>query len=277
MKTYYRSNVIRNKMQFKRDRFSRNKSTNSNNRLRFNETSINLYGLNISLRKKFFFFNADFRLNKGITALTGESGQGKSLFSLFLFGLLPDYFTVSFDYIICIGLDGQANKFHFYKQYKRFIYNTDKITCSFMPQDALKLLNKRLSIFDNLYQQYNSYNKVSRTAFFHIMQQQFSLLNLDFNMFYHLNVLLVSGGMLKRICVIYCLLLKPNILLIDEPTAGLDYMTQIKFMIFLKKVLKLYGCPKIIIITHNKYIVKHVQQYYTLQNYVLKKTLVSHE
>ena len=60
----------------------------------------------------------------------------------------------------------------------------------------------------------------------------------------------LSGGMLKRIALARALILKPSVMLYDEPTAGLDPVTTREISELIVKVQKQYNTSSIII-THD--------------------------
>ena len=60
----------------------------------------------------------------------------------------------------------------------------------------------------------------------------------------------LSGGMVKRAALARALALDPNILFLDEPTAGLDPIAAASFDDLIKKLREMYGLS-VLIITHD--------------------------
>ena len=67
----------------------------------------------------------------------------------------------------------------------------------------------------------------------------------------------LSGGMKQRIVIANSLLLKPSILIADEPTTALDVITQSQIISLLKK-MKNTKKMKIILITHDLSLIPNV-------------------
>ncbi|MBK9271694.1 MAG: ATP-binding cassette domain-containing protein [Saprospiraceae bacterium] len=57
----------------------------------------------------------------------------------------------------------------------------------------------------------------------------------------------LSGGMRKRIALARTLILKPDIILYDEPTTGLDPITSLEIISLINKIREKYGTSSIII------------------------------
>jgi energy-coupling factor transport system ATP-binding protein len=64
----------------------------------------------------------------------------------------------------------------------------------------------------------------------------------------------LSGGQMRKVAIAGILASKPEILILDEPTAGLDPLTKIEFLEFLKELNEKHH-KSIIIITHDMDIV----------------------
>lgn len=69
----------------------------------------------------------------------------------------------------------------------------------------------------------------------------------------------LSGGMRKRIALARTLILKPEIILYDEPTTGLDPITSVEIITLINKIQEKYKTSSIII-THDMKCVKLVAQ-----------------
>ena len=64
----------------------------------------------------------------------------------------------------------------------------------------------------------------------------------------------LSGGELRRLLLARALLRRPQLLLLDEPTAGVDLIGQVEFYQLLAKVRDDYGCA-IVIVSHDLHFV----------------------
>ncbi len=65
----------------------------------------------------------------------------------------------------------------------------------------------------------------------------------------------LSGGMRKRIALARTLILKPDIILYDEPTTGLDPITSLEIIELINKIKKKYGTSSLII-SHDMHCVR---------------------
>ena len=57
----------------------------------------------------------------------------------------------------------------------------------------------------------------------------------------------LSGGEKKRVALARCIITKPNILLLDEPTANLDFEVKIIVREMIKKIHKKYKCTTLMV------------------------------
>ena len=64
----------------------------------------------------------------------------------------------------------------------------------------------------------------------------------------------LSGGELRRLLLARALIRRPKLLLLDEPTAGVDLIGQVEFYQLLAKVRDEYGCA-IVIVSHDLHFV----------------------
>ena len=60
----------------------------------------------------------------------------------------------------------------------------------------------------------------------------------------------LSGGEVKRVALARCIITKPKILLLDEPTSNLDFVVKIEVRELIKKIHKKYKCATVMV-THD--------------------------
>ncbi|SFX37750.1 energy-coupling factor transport system ATP-binding protein [Thermoactinomyces sp. DSM 45891] len=60
----------------------------------------------------------------------------------------------------------------------------------------------------------------------------------------------LSGGQMRRVAIAGVLAMRPDILILDEPTAGLDYLGQRDLLSILKRFHQHFGCT-VVHVTHN--------------------------
>jgi peptide/nickel transport system ATP-binding protein len=175
-----------------------------------------------------------FDLHEGETlALIGESGCGKSTLTLGLLGLLPTTGSVTGGEILYTKRDGtQINvRTLTNRQMKRFLW----AECSMVFQGALNALNPVLRISDMVYD----------TAYAHGMNRKdaqkealklFEKVRLDAGRVFDAYPHELSGGMRQRVLLALALLLRPQVVIMDEPTTAVDILTQRSILEVLKQL-----------------------------------------
>jgi len=197
------------------------------------------------LKKNFFrasksknFFTAveslDFDLERGlVTEITGRSGSGKStLLNMFCGLLKPSQGKVFIDDVDIYSLPED-----------QLCYLRNK-KIGFIPQGHTALLS--LSVLENVLLPYILYNKdkapVDRAKELLEEVGLSSLRNSSPNE--------LSGGELRRLAIARAMLMEPQIILADEPTAGLDSQNTIQVLTLLKGASK-KGCA-VLLVSHDE-------------------------
>lgn len=153
-------------------------------------------------------YNINFELKKGsITALTGPSGSGKS--------------TVL---ELCAGLlESQSN---------------GKIFAESKP--VLAQQNAKAALFENFAADdvaFGAINKgISGNELKQIVKESMDLAALPFEKFSERKTFYLSGGEQRRLSIAGILVLDSDILLFDEPTAGLDSKARFEVLMMMKKL-----------------------------------------
>lgn len=196
------------------------------------------------------FFTAvqsfDFALEKGkLTEITGRSGSGKSTVLNMFAGLLqPTEGKVFID-----GKDIYA-----LSEDERSHLRNQKI--GLIPQGHTALLS--LTVLENVLLPYILYNKenvpVERAK---SLLEEVGLTSL---MSSHPNEL--SGGELRRLSIARAMLLKPELILADEPTAGLDNENTSLVLLLLKKASE--GGAAVLLVTHEDEAKKYADKVYVM-------------
>ena len=164
--------------------------------------------------------------------LLGINGSGKStLLGILSGGLRQDHGTYSFD-------------------------EPDK-TVSFLPQE--NPLIPELSGLDNLKLWYSGRStELNSTYSLSILKR------LGVDVFLHQKVSTMSGGMKKRLSLAICMLEQPDLLLLDEPLAGLDEKTQDMLLECLQSFHK--AGKTLITITHNRQLAETIGNRFAVMN-----------
>jgi len=188
--------------------------------------------------------NVSFNLDKGETvAVIGESGCGKSSLAKSLIRVLPRNVSVYRGTVLLDGLNlMELNEKAFEKEI-RWV----KIT--YIPQAALNSLNDVLKIGDQMIEPLVVKNKASRGEALEIAAKTLKSLGVSEEFLYRYPFEL-SGGMRQRVIIAMSLMVKPELMLLDEPTSSLDVLTQANIMNLMKKIKKEYK-PSMIFITHD--------------------------
>lgn len=185
-----------------------------------------------------------FEIAKGETlAVVGESGSGKTTLAMALCGLAPVHGgDVCFD-----GVDLSRDK--------RQFLQPDRRRVALMFQDPVGSLSPRMTVRKLLGEPYRIHPDLEGDPDGSAMEL-LSMVGLshDFADRYPHQL---SGGQARRVCLARALASKPDLLVADEPTAGLDVSIQGEVLNLLSDIQKELGLG-VMIITHNLNIVRHV-------------------
>jgi zinc transport system ATP-binding protein len=178
--------------------------------------------LKVKLQNQIILDNISFNVKKGTTlAILGPNAAGKSVLFRALLNLLPHTGNVEWNEKVRIG------------------YVPQNVAVSDIPISVKEFL----SIGNNPNPE-NSLSLVKLT--------DKSLLNK------RLGVL--SGGQLRRVLIAWALIDEPNILLLDEPTSGIDVGSEEPIYLMLNDIKKSKKMT-ILLITHDIHIVKEYSDY----------------
>ena len=192
--------------------------------------------------------HVSFQLHEGETlALIGESGCGKSTLNLGLIRQLPKTASIdsgSVDYTYRDGKQIDVLKLSD-RQMRRYLWTE----CSMVFQGALNSLNPVIRIRD----------MVGDTAAAHGMNgsearqralKLFEQVRLDPARVYNAYPHELSGGMRQRVLLALSLLLRPQVVIMDEPTTAVDILTQ-RSILEVLKVLRAELNFSVIFISHD--------------------------
>ena len=173
-----------------------------------------------------------------VTALTGRSGSGKTILAKAISALLPD------DVFIAKGTIFFSNKSVCYEALKKYrgkyIFYT--------PQDATAALNPIRKIKAQISEV--SEQKVPQSELLEILS---SLNFANPRKILNAYPFQLSGGENQRCILAMAILIEPKILILDEPTAALDYSTRDRFLAILKELQQRHGLT-VLMITHDPFI-----------------------
>lgn len=167
---------------------------------------IKVKDLNKKYGRKTALKDISFELGDGICGILGTNGAGKTTLIRCLAGMT--------------GYSGSID-----------IGKSDDI--GYLPQQTAVFPN--LSVYDNLYF-YAELKNISKTLRKNAIDEAIKLVNLDDNAKTKGREL--SGGMKRRVAIAEALLGHPSVLLLDEPTVGLDPEERLRFKRTIRAIRK---------------------------------------
>ncbi|MBX3086481.1 MAG: ABC transporter ATP-binding protein [Anaerolineae bacterium] len=178
--------------------------------------------------------NVSFDLHVGETlAFIGESGCGKSTLNLALLRLLPKTGTIDRGSILYTKRDG--TKIDVLKlgkeQMRQFLW----AECSMVFQGALNSLNPVIRVSDMIYDTADAHNMARKEAEKRAFEL-FERVRLEPSRVFKAYPHELSGGMRQRVLLATALLLRPQIVIMDEPTTAVDILTQRSILDVLKEM-----------------------------------------
>jgi len=186
--------------------------------------------------KKLLLKNLKFEISsKSIYTILGKNGSGKTTLIKSLTGLLPQN-----QYEVKGKVEFYENDLlNIAPEILRSI-RKEKIRCVF--QDAI-------NSFDPL-RKFEYYFNNSEAARFEIEEQLQYFLLPGYDKISKLYLYELSGGMAQRMSLIFALLAKPNLIILDEPTSGVDYAIVNLILLKLKEFV-MDGENSVIIVTQD--------------------------
>lgn len=166
-----------------------------------------------------------------ITAIIGPSGEGKSVLLKHMIGLLnPDQGDVRVDGTSIVGL-------------RRSQLNLVREKFAMVFQNAA--LFDSMTVYENIafpLEEKTSLNRTEINVQVETALQEVGLKNIN-----HKYPDELSGGMKKRVGIARALLLKPEIILFDEPTTGLDPVIRRAIHQLIKQTQEKFGFTAVIV------------------------------
>lgn len=214
-------------------------------------TALKIKDLTIKHKESTIVNNVSFSINEGEwLALVGESGSGKTVTGLAIGGLLPSELSTHSGAVIFqeVNLRGLAER------KLRKIRGKD---ISYIFQDYQGAFTPFIKVgkqFDEILKTHTSLPAKERKE---LSLEVLNQVKLPSNRVYNLYPFQMSGGQLQRAAIAMAMILKPKVLIADEPTTALDSVTAAKILDLIFQLKEQTDCA-VIFITHD---LRHVRKY----------------
>lgn len=191
------------------------------------DSILSIKNLSVAIDKKLILADICFDVPKSkIITLIGPNGSGKSTLARCILGLIkPSSGKISIK---------------------------DGIKIGYMPQKVL--LNSNLPIKVITFLQLETRYKIDKDLFNQIVKE------VNIGNILELPLQKISGGELQKVLLARTLLIKPNLLILDEPTQGIDINGQLEFYKLIEKLCKEKGLS-ILLISHDLHMVMKSTDY----------------
>ena len=195
---------------------------------------------------KILLNNISFSLDKGkCVGLTGESGAGKSTILKAVLGIFGSGISVSSGRVFVN--DNDITKLS--EKEKRLMRGK---TLGFIPQNPMTAFDDRLTIGKQMSETLKIHGIKENVR--ELILNSFKKVGLvDAERVFNSCSLQLSGGMLQRVCLAILLVLNPEYIIADEPTAALDDENKKLLLSLLKKRL---SESALLIVTHDPDVLK---------------------
>ena len=206
--------------------------------------------------EKYAVNNVSFSLSPGeILGIVGESGSGKSMTAKAILGLLPESANVSGSILYCQKERGQAIDLLAAKE--ETMQKLRGADMAMVFQEPMTSLNPVRRIEAQLMEVFRVHHVCGSRSLLRARLvralREVELTDAEGVLRSYPHEL--SGGMRQRVMIAMAMLLRPRILLADEPTTALDAQTQEEILALLQKLQKEYGTA-VVLISHNLSVIK---------------------
>ena len=205
---------------------------------------IEIRGLTIEFNGLPAVKSVDLNISKGhIVGIVGESGSGKSTLASALIGLLPNSARVTSGKIL---FDDQEIT----SATPDVLRELRGQRISMVSQDTLSALNPVLTIGEHLidiqFRETISLAEKRRRSIAALESVHMPDPKARMSMYPHE----LSGGQKQRVSIAMAVMVKPEILIADEPTTGLDATLEVEIIALLKKLQRKIGCAMVFVTHH---------------------------
>ncbi|MBU8893588.1 MAG: ABC transporter ATP-binding protein [Bacteroidales bacterium] len=200
--------------------------------------------------------NISFSLEKAKTlGIVGESGSGKSLTALSVLKLLPNNAVIDNGNIFLVDQDSKIDLLTLTEKELVKIRGNE---ISMVFQEPMTSLNPSVKCGKQVVEVLTNHERVSKSDAKKRVIELFDEVKLpDSERIYNSYPHEISGGQKQRVMIAMAIVLKPKILIADEPTTALDVTVQKAILDLLKEIQKKYKMS-IIFISHDLGIISRI-------------------
>ncbi|MEM0152807.1 MAG: ABC transporter ATP-binding protein [Ignisphaera sp.] len=184
-----------------------------------------------------------------VLGIAGESGCGKSTLAKIIYGAVEPPLIVRRGKVL---IDAGDRGFIDMLTGDREVVRKEIMwkTLSYIPQNSMNVLNPMKRVRDHFIETFKFHGiEISKKDVVSYIREVFNSVGLPIdaiNAYPHQ----LSGGMRQRIVIALALMLKPRVVLADEPTTAVDVVTQLGILSFLKEWQRETRCS-IVVISHD--------------------------
>ena len=206
--------------------------------------AIKVRGLTVEFNGVPALTSVDLNISKGhIVGIVGESGSGKSTLASALIGLLPKSARITSGQIF---FDDQENT----PATPEFLGELRGHFLSMVSQDTLSALNPVLTIGEHLidiqFRENISLAEKRQRSIAALESVHMPDPEARMSMYPHE----LSGGQKQRVSIAMAVMVKPKILIADEPTTALDATLEVEIIALLKELQSKIGCAMVFVTHH---------------------------
>ena len=206
--------------------------------------AIKVRGLTVEFNGVPALTSVDLDISKGhIVGIVGESGSGKSTLASALIGLLPNSARITSGQIF---FDDQENT----PATPEFLGELRGHFLSMVSQDTLSALNPVLTIGEHLidiqFRENISLAEKRQRSIAALESVHMPDPEARMSMYPHE----LSGGQKQRVSIAMAVMVKPKILIADEPTTALDATLEVEIIALLKELQRKIGCAMVFVTHH---------------------------